>query len=53
MFLETILQTQKSLIIGLYKLPNRKVDYFLKILGVFVGNYLSNYEDIIFLGDFN
>ena len=33
--------------------PNQKEEYFFKNLGVVLNNYLSKYEHIIFLGDFN
>ena len=52
-FLEITLRTRKWLIIGLYKPPNQKEDYFLKNLGIVLNNYLSKYEHIILLGDFN
>ena len=40
-FLEITLRTRKWLIIGLYKPPNQKEEYFLKNLGVVLNNYLS------------
>ena len=43
-----ILRTRKWLIIGLYKPPNQKEEYFLRNFGVVLNNYLS-----ILLGDFN
>ena len=52
-FLEITLWTRKWLIIGLYKSPNQKEEYFLKNLGVVLHNYFSKYEHIIALGDFN
>ena len=52
-FLEITLRTQKWLIIGLYKPPNQKEEYFLKYIGVLLNNYLSKYEHITLLGDFN
>ena len=52
-FLEITLRTRKWLVIGLYKPPNQKEEYFLKNLGVVLNNYLSKYEHIILLGDFN
>ena len=45
--------TLKWLVIGLYKPPNQKEEYFLKNLGVVLNNYLSKYEHIILLRDFN
>ena len=51
-FLEMTLRTRKWLVIGLYKPPNQKEEYFLKNPGV-VNNYLSKYEHIILLRDFN
>ena len=45
--------TLKWLVIGLYKPPNQKEEYFLKDLGVVLNNYLSKYEHIILLRDFN
>ena len=41
------------LVIGLYKPPNQKEEYFFKNLGVVLNNYFSKYEHIILLGDFN
>ena len=52
-FLEITIWTRKWLIIGLYKRPNQKEEYFCKNLGVVLNNYLSKYEHIILLGDFN
>ena len=52
-FLEITLRTRKWLVIGLYKPPNQKEEYFLKNLGVVLNNYLSKYEHIILLRDFN
>ena len=52
-FLKTTLQTQKWLIIGLYKPPNQKGEYFLKNVSVVPNNYLSKCKHIIHLGDFN
>ena len=52
-FLEMTLRTRKWLVIGLYKPPNQKEEYFLKNLGVVLNNYLSKYEHIILLRDFN
>ena len=52
-FLEITLRTRKWLVIGLYKPPNQKEEYCLKNLGVVLNNYLSKYEHIILLGDFN
>ena len=52
-FLEITLQTRKWLVIGLYEPPNQKEEYFLKNLGVVLNNYLSKYEHIIHIGDFN
>ena len=52
-FLEITMRTRKWLIIGLYKPPNQKEEYFFKNLGVVFNNYLSKYEHIILLGDFN
>ena len=52
-FLEITLRTGKWLVIGLYKPPNQKEEYFLKNLGVVLNNYLSKYEHIILLRDFN
>ena len=52
-FLEITLRTRKWLVIGLYKPPNQKEEYIFKNLGVVLNNYLSKYEHIILLGDFN
>ena len=52
-FLEMTLRTRKWLVIGLYKPPNQKEEYIFKNLGVVLNNYLSKYEHIILLGDFN
>ena len=52
-FLEIILRTRKWLVIGICKPPNQKEEYFLKNLGVVVNNYLSKYEHLILIGDFN
>ena len=52
-FLKTTLRTRKWLIIGLYKTPNQKEEFFLKNLGVVLHNYLSKCEHILLLGDFN
>ena len=52
-FLKMTLRTRKWLVIGLYKPPNQKEEYFLKNLGVVLNNYLSKYEHIILLRDFN
>ena len=52
-FLEITIGTRKCLIIGLYKPPNQKEEYSFKNLGVVLNNYLSKYEHIILLGDFN
>ena len=41
------------MVIGLYKPPNQKEEYIFKNLGVVLNNYLSKYEHIILLGDFN
>ena len=41
------------MIIGLYKPPNQKEEHFFKNLIVVLNNYLSKYENIILLGDFN
>ena len=51
-FLEITLWTRKWLVIGLYKPPNQKEEYFKKILGVVFNNYFSKYEHIL-LGDVN
>ena len=48
-----ILRTWEWLIIGLYKPPNQKEEFFIKSLGVVVKTFLSKYEHIILLGDFN
>ena len=40
-FLEIILRTRKWLMIGLYKPPNQKEEYFLKNLDVLLNKYLS------------
>ena len=45
--------TRKWLIIGLYKLPNQKEEYFFKNLGIVLNNYLSKYEHTTLLGEFN
>ena len=50
-FLEITLRTRKWLLIGLYKPPNQKEEYFFKNLGVVLNNYLSKYKHIILLGD--
>ena len=52
-FLEITPRTRKWLVIGLYKPPNQKEEYFFKNLGIVLNNYLSEYEHIILLGDFN
>ena len=52
-FLEITLRTRKWLVIGLYKPPNQKEEYFFKNLGVVLNNYLSKYKHSILLGDFN
>ena len=52
-FLEITIWTGKWLISGLYKPPNQKEEYFSKNLFVVLNNYLSKYEHIILLGDFN
>ena len=52
-FLEITMWTRKWLIIGLYKPPSQKEEYFFKDVGVVLNNYLSKYEHIILLGDFN
>ena len=52
-YLEITIRTRKWLIIGLYKPPNQNEEYFLKNLRVVLNNYLSKYEHIILLGDFN
>ena len=52
-FLEITLRTRKWLVIGLYKAPNQKEEYFLKNVGAVLNNYLSKYEHIILLGDLN
>ena len=51
-FLEITLRTRKWLVIGLYKPPNQKEEYFKKNLGVVLNNYFSKYEHIL-LGDVN
>ena len=51
--IEITLRTRKWLVIGLYKPPNQKEEYIFKNLGVVLNNYLSKYEHIILLGDFN
>ena len=52
-FLKITMWMRKWLIIGLYKPSNQKEEYFFKNLGVVLNNYLSKYENIILLGDFN
>ena len=52
-FLEITIGTRKCLIIGLYKPPNQKEEDSFKNLGVVLNNYLSKYEHIILLGNFN
>ena len=52
-FLGITMRTRKWLIIGLYKPANQKEEYFFKNLGVVLNNYLSKYDHIILLGDFN
>ena len=49
--LEITLRTWKWLLIGFYKPPNQKEEYFLRDLSVVLNNYLSTYEHIL-LGDF-
>ena len=51
-FLKMTLRTRKWLVIGLYKPPNQKEEYFKKNLGVVFNNYFSKYEHIL-LGDVN
>ena len=51
-FLKIILRTRKWLVIGLYKPPNQKEEYFFKSVFVVHDNYLSKCEHIL-LGDFN
>ena len=52
-FLEITLRARKWLVIELYKPPNQKEEYYLKNLSVALNNYLSEYEHIILLRDFN
>ena len=52
-FLQITSRTRKWLVIGLYKPPNQKEEYFLKNLGVVLNNYLSKCKHSILLGDFN
>ena len=52
-FLKIIQRTRKWLVIGLYKPPNQKEEYFLKNVFVVHDNYLSKCEHIILLEDFN
>ena len=52
-FLKITIRTRKWLVFGLYKPPNQKEEYFLKNLSVVLNNYISEYEYIILLGDFN
>ena len=52
-FLEITLRARKWLVIELYKPPNQKEEHYLKNLSVVLNNYLSEYEHIILLRDFN
>ena len=52
-FLEITLRTRKWLVMGLYKPPNQKEEYFQKDLGVVLYNCLSKYEHITLLEDFD
>ena len=43
----------KWLILGIYHLPNQPDDYFFKVVGNALDQYLKTYEKLLLLGDFN
>ena len=52
-FLEITLFNRKWLLIGLYKPPGQKGKGFLENLNSILNKYISKYENIILIGDFN
>lgn len=50
-WIEVILCAQKWLVLGIYKPPNQRCDYFLENLGKVLDSF--HYENCIVMGDFN
>ena len=53
MFIEIKLRKTKWLILGIYHPPNQPDDYFFKVVGNALDQYLKTYEKLLLLGDFN
>ena len=52
-FLEITLRNRKCLLIDLHKPPGQKEKGFLENLNSILNKYISKYENIILIGDFN
>ena len=50
---EFLVRTRKWLCIGLYKSPSQNENYFLDILSKVLSKQISQYENVMLIGDFN
>ena len=47
------LKQRKLRVVSIYRPPDKKLDYFLSSITVFLDHYLKSYEDFVIMGDFN